>query len=88
MTKEQSEDNLEREKDNMGDCCNWFGTATATKIATARGQAMVKGMGVYRLSKTNNGGGRDRGNDGAIDGASLGLNVLWVLLKLKVLQRE
>ena len=47
MTKEQCEENFER-------VTTWaivaldFETATATKTPTARGQAMVKGMGVYR----------------------------------------
>ena len=60
-----------------------FETATATKIPTARGQAMVGGMGVYRHDglapetnvETNNDDVRDRGNDGALDGASLRLDI-------------
>ena len=60
-----------------------FETATATKIPTARRQAMVRGMGVYRHEglapetnvETNNDDVRDRGNDGALDGASLRLDV-------------
>ena len=44
MTKEQDEDNFER-KTTWATVAIDFETATAIKIPTARGQAMVKGMG-------------------------------------------
>ena len=47
MTKERSEENVER-KTKRATVETDFETATATKIRTARGQVMVKGMEVYR----------------------------------------
>ena len=47
MTDEQSEENFER-KTTWTTIAIDFEIATATKIPTARGQAMAKGMEVYR----------------------------------------
>ena len=54
-----------------------FETATATKIPTARRQAMHRHEGLVPETNvvTNNDDVRDRGNDGALDGASLRLDV-------------
>ena len=52
MTKEQSEENFER-KTTWATVTVDFEMATATKITTARGQAMVKGMEVYRYKGTS-----------------------------------
>ena len=47
MTDEQSEENFEK-KTTWTTTAIDFKITTATKIPTARGQAMAKGMGVYR----------------------------------------
>ena len=47
MTEEQSEEHFERKTTGAIVAID-FEAATETKIPTASGQAMLKGMGVYR----------------------------------------